>query len=83
MAKQCQFEPAEERSRLIDAVIYGTSITKAQEKLLQMPITMTLGQCLSICRHYESLKYHLEMITLKSVEYLQKRHNKLKGCGRG
>ena len=72
LAKQCQFEPVEERSRLIDAVIYGTTITKTQEKLLQMPITLTLDQCLSICRHYESLKYHLEMIKPKSVEYLQK-----------
>ena len=52
----------EEKSRLIDAVIYGTTITKAQGKLLQMPITLTQDQCLSICRHYASLKYHLEMI---------------------
>ena len=56
LAKQCQFEPVEERSRLIDAIIYGTTITKAQEKLLQMPITLTLDQCLSIFRHYENLK---------------------------
>ena len=83
LAKQCQFEPAEERSRLIDAIIYGTTITKAQEKLLQMPITLTLDQCLSICRHYESLKYHLETIKPRSVEYLQKRHNKSKGHGHG
>ena len=85
LAKQCQFEPAEERSRLIDAIIYSTTITKAQEKLLQMPITLTLDQCLSICRHYESLKYHLEIIKPRSVEYLQKRYNKSKGhsCGRG
>ena len=83
LAKQCQFEPVEERSRLIDAVIYGTTITKAREKLLQTPIILTLDQCLSICRHYESLKYHLEMIKPRSVEYLQKRHNKSKcrGCG--
>ena len=39
LAKQCQFEPAEEKPRLIDAIIYGTSIVKAQEKLLQKPIT--------------------------------------------
>ena len=50
--------------------IYCTSITKAQEKLLQTPITLTLDQCLAI---YESLKYHLEMIKPKTVEYLQKR----------
>ena len=59
------------------------TITKAQEKLLQMPITLTLDQCLSICRHYESLNYHLEMIKPRSVEYLQKRHNKSKGHGHG
>ena len=81
LAKQCQFEPAEEKSRLIDAIIYGTSITKAQEKLLQMPITLTLDQCLAISRHYEGLKYHLETIKPKTVEYLQKRHNKSKGHG--
>ena len=83
LAKQCQFEPAEEKSRLIDAIIYGTMITKAQEKLLQTPITLTLDQCLGICRHYESLKYHLETIKPRSVEYLQKRHNKSKGHGHG
>ena len=83
LAKQCQFKPVEEISRLIDAIIYGTTFTKAQEKLLQMPITLTLDQCLSICRHYESLKYHLEMIKPRSVEYLQKRHNKSKGHGHG
>ena len=60
LAKQCQFEPAEEKSRLIDAIIYGTSITKAQEKLLQTYITLTREQCLGICRHYESLKHHLD-----------------------
>ena len=59
LAKQCQFEPAEEKSRLIDAIIYGTSITKTQEKLLQTPIMLTLDQCLGICRHYESLKISL------------------------
>ena len=43
LAKQCQFEPVEKKSRLIDAIIYGTSITKAQEKLLQTPITFDSG----------------------------------------
>ena len=83
LAKQCQFEPLEEKSRLIDAIIYGMSIAKAQEKLLQTPITLTLEQCLGICTHSKSLKYHLEMIKPKSVKYLQKRHNKLKGHGHG
>ena len=83
LAKQCQFEPVEEKSRLIDAIIYGTSITKAQQKLLQTPITLTLDQCLSICRHYKTLKIHLDTIKPKTVEYLQKRHNKSKGCACG
>ena len=42
-----------------------------------------LDQCLSICRHYESLKYHLETIKPRSVEYLQKRPSKSKGHGCG
>ena len=50
---------------------------------LQTPITLTLEQCLGICRHYESLKYHLETIKPRTVEYLQKRHNKSKGAGCG
>ena len=83
LAKQCWFELAEEKSHLIDAIIYGTSIVKAQEKLLQTPKSLTLEQCLSICRHYESLKLHLDTIKPKSVEYLQKRHNKLRGKGQG
>ena len=83
LAKQCQFEPEEEKSRLIDAVIYGTLIVKAHEKLLQTPKSLTLSQCLSICIHYESLKLHLDTIKPKSVEYLQQRHPKPKGHGRG
>ena len=83
LAQQCQFEPAEEKSRLIDAIIYGTSIVKAQEKLLQTLITLTLDQCLSMCRHYKSLKFHLDTIKPKTVEYLQKGHNKSKGHGHG
>ena len=78
MAKQCQVEPEEEKSCLIDAIIYGTSIVKAQEKLLQTPKSLTLDQCLGICRHYGSLKLHLDTIKPKSVEYLQKQHNKSK-----
>ena len=34
LAKQCQFEPAEERSRLIDAIIYGMTITKATGEIV-------------------------------------------------
>ena len=83
LSKQCQFEPAEEKSRLIDSVIYGTSIVKAQEKLLQTPKLLTLSQCLSICRHYKTLKLHLDTIKPKQVEYLQRRHGKAKGHGSG
>ena len=83
LAKQFQFEPAQEKSKMIDAIIYGMSIVKAQEKLLQTPKSLMLYQCLSICRHYKSLKLHLDTIKPKSVEYLQKRHKKPKGCGHG
>ena len=89
LAKQCQFNPLGEKSRLIDAIIYGTSDVKAQEKLLQTPKSLTLDQCLNICRHYESLKLHLDTIKPKLIEYLQKHHNKSRkqgqghGCGRG
>ena len=65
---------------MIDAIIYGMSIVKAQEKLLQTPKLLMLDQYLSICRHYKNLKLHLDTIKPKSVEYLQKRHNKPKGC---
>ena len=64
-------------------MIYGTSIVKAQEKLLQTPKSLTLSQCLSICRHYKSLQLHLDTIKPKSVEYLQRRHGKAKGYGHG
>ena len=37
---QCEFSNPEEN--LIDAIIYGTNNNKAQEKLLQMPVTLTL-----------------------------------------
>ena len=89
LTKQCQFDPLEEKLRLIDAIIYGTSIVKAQEKLLQTPKSLTLDQCLNICRHYERLKLHLDTIKPKLIEYLQKHHNKSRkqgqghGCGRG
>ena len=89
LIKQCQFDPLEQKSRLIDAIIHRTSIVKALEKLLQNPKPLTLDQCLNICRHYESLKLHLDTIKPKLIEYLQKCHNKSRkqgqghGCGRG
>ena len=65
---QCQFSDNEER--LVDAIIYGTKVQKAREKLLQMPKHLTLHDCLKICRHYESLQYHLNVVkpTDKPVE---------------
>ena len=57
---QCQFSDNEEC--LVDAIIYGTKVKKAREKLLQMPIHLTLRDCLKICHHYESLQYHLNVV---------------------
>ena len=74
---QCEFSNPEEN--LIDAIIYGTNNNKAQEKLLQMPVTLTLQQTLTVCRHFESLKLHIEQIRpTKSVDYLRKRQQKSK-----
>ena len=66
---QCQFSDDEEC--LVDAIIYGTKVQKAREKLLQMPKHLTLHDCLKICYHYESLQYHLNVVkpTDKPVEY--------------
>ena len=47
LARQCQFENI--NKRLIDAIVYGCKSKKAQDKLLQMPIRMTLEECLLIC----------------------------------
>ena len=45
-----------------------------------MPKTLNLQQCLTVCRHYESLKLHIEQIRPnKSVDYLKWCHNKKKG----
>ena len=54
--------------------------------LLQTPKTLTLQQCLSVVRHYESLKLHIQQIRLdtRSVDYLRPCHsNKKKGSGQG
>ena len=67
---QCEFSDPDEC--LIDAIIFGMSIVKAQDKLLQMPKPLNLQQCLHVCRHYESLKPHIEQIRPgKSVYYLK------------
>ena len=47
VAKKCEFSNIDER--LIDAIIFGTNCTKAQDKLLQTPKTLSLQQCLSVC----------------------------------
>ena len=60
LARQCQFENINEH--LIDAIVYGCKAKKAQDKLLQMPIQMTLEECLLICRHYESLQWHINTV---------------------
>ena len=74
---QCEFSNPEEN--LIDSVMYGTNNNKAQEKLLQVPVTLTPQQTLTVCRHFESLKLHIEQIRpTKSVDYLQKRQQKSK-----
>ena len=69
---QCQFSDDEEC--LVDAIIYGTRVHKAREKLLQMPRHLTLHDCSKICCHYESLQYHLNVVkpTDKPVESITK-----------
>ena len=60
LARQCQFDNINEH--LIDAIVYGCKSKKAQDKLLQMPIRMTLEECLLICRHCESLQWHINTV---------------------
>ena len=71
---QCQFSDDEER--LVYAIIYGTKVQRAREKLLQMPKHLTLCDCLKICHHYESLQYHLNILKPmdKPVESITKCH---------
>ena len=78
LACQCEFSDMEER--LIDAIIFGMNCVKAQDKLLQTPKTLSLQQCLTVCRHYESLKLHIQQIcpSDKYVEFLKKHHPKRK-----
>ena len=57
---QCQFSDDEEC--LVDAIIYGTRVHKAREKLLQMLKHLTLRDCLKICHHCKSLQYHLNVV---------------------
>ena len=60
LARQCQFENINEH--LIYAIVYGCKSKKVQDKLLQMPITMALEECLLICRHYESLQWDINTV---------------------
>ena len=47
LAHRCDFSDMQEW--LIDAIIFSTNCVKAQEKLLQVPKTLNLQQCLSVC----------------------------------
>ena len=77
LARQCEFSDI--NKRLIDAIIFGTGCIKAQDKLLQTPKTLSLQQCLMVCRHYKSLNLHIQQIRPdKHVEYLKKCHQKSK-----
>ena len=71
IARQCEFPDMDDR--IVDAIIFGTNCIKAQDKLLQTPKTLTLQQCLSVVRHYESLKLHIQQIRpdTRSVDYLR------------
>ena len=46
ICNQCEFSDPDER--LIDAIVFGTSIVKAQDKLLQTLKTLNLQQCLTM-----------------------------------
>ena len=82
LACQCNFSDMNER--LIDVIIFGTTCVKAQDKLLQMPNTLNLQQCLTVCRHYKSLSLHIQQIhsgSDRQVEFLRKHHPKTKKYG--
>ena len=82
LAHQCDFSDMNEQ--LIDAIIFGTMCVKAQDKLLQISNTLNLQQCLTICKHYESLSLHIQQICSGSdrqVEFLHKCHPKTKKYG--
>ena len=55
--------------------MFETNCVKAQDNLLQMPKTLSLQQCLTVCHHYESLKLHIQQIRPdKHVAFLKKCH---------
>ena len=78
VAHQCDFSNINEQ--LIDAIIFRTTCVKAQDKLLQMPNTLSLQQCLTVCRHYECLSLHIQQIHSgadKQVEILSEMSSKV------
>ena len=84
LAKQCQFDNINER--LIDAIVYGCKSKKVQDKLLQIPIQMTLEECLLIYRHYERLQWHINIVRptgedIKSMDGLTRRCPRPKSKG--
>ena len=69
---------------LIDVIIFSTMCIKAQDKLLQMPKTLSLQQCLTVCRHYGSQSLHIQQIhpgSDRHIEFLHKCHPKSKKSG--
>ena len=82
LAHQCDFSDIQEH--LINAIIFGTTCVKAQDKLLQTPKTLSLQQYLIVCRHYENLRLHIQQIQPgpdKHIEILCKHHPKSKKSG--
>ena len=55
-------------------------VSKLRTSFFRMPNTLSLQQCLTVCRHYESLSLHIQQIRSgadKQVEILRKRHPKV------
>ena len=65
-----QYQFSDDKEQLVDAIMHGTKVHKAREKLLKMPKHLTLHDCLKTCHHYELLQYHLNVVkqTDKPVE---------------
>ena len=61
LARQCQFENIDEH--FIEAIVFGCKSKKAQDKLFQMPIRMTIEECLLICHHYKSLQFGISTLS--------------------
>ena len=70
IARQCEFPDMDDW--IIDTIIFGRNCIKAQDKLLQTPKTLMLQQYLSVVRHYELLKFHIQQIRPdNSIDYLR------------